>query len=192
MDSEVRKKVEAWKKEAEKQSEEHLEEIEQEKKEEIKESEDFDKDNGSSYDNVDKGTLSDDSDTGCLSTIFSLVVVILGAALRLLWPIIKFIFLYYFIPVLAGETWLMFLASVFAPTGIIPLCIALAVASMLCFVAFWPYGIMVIGLKIKKQITTKEQLYFYGKWFLKGPFAYKDIKKFKEGLTKNNLQTFLL
>ena len=76
----------------------------------------------------------------------------------------------------------MFLPTVFIPTGITPLAIASAIASGLCFMAFWPYGIMVIILKFKKQITTKEQLSFYGKWFLKGPFAYKDIKNFKEGL----------
>ncbi len=119
------------------------------------------------------------SDTGCLSALFGLVVLLFA---KILWPIFKLIFVYYCIPVWAGATWLLFLPTVFIPTGITPLAIASAIASGLCFMAFWPYGIMVIILKFKKQITTKEQLSFYGKWFLKGPFAYKDIKNFKEGL----------
>lgn len=128
---------------------------------------------------------SDSSDTGCVGSFFSLLGLLLMGILKILWFIFKLIFVYYCIPTYASMTWLMFLPAIFIPIGIPYLDIASAIASGLCYVAFWPYGIMLIIYKIKKQITTKELLGFYGKWFLKGPFAYKDLSVLKKNLNSN-------
>lgn len=187
MDSEVRERMAEYKKKAQERidefEEERKREFEEERKGEFEENGPSRRDYGRSNDSdyvTPKHSSSSDSDDGCLGALFGLVFTIIGAILKLLWPICKIVFLYYCIPVLAGWTWLVFLPIAFVPTGIVPLAVAAAVAAGACFVAFWPYGIMVLTLKVKKQITTKQQLSFYGKWFLKGPFAYKDLKEFKE------------
>lgn len=109
---------------------------------------------------------SSSSDTGFLSEIFGLVVIIIGAILKIL-PYIWW----------GSMTALVPLVMVAGPFVLI-----LAIISVLCHIAFYPYCIMLILYRIKKQISTKTMFIHLGKWFKKGPFAYKDIIALKDSV----------
>ena len=120
---------------------------------------------------------SGDSDTGCLSCLIFLAI---GGLLKLLWPIIEIIIFYYIIPVFSSMTWFVFVHMLFGATGLVPLLFVGAIVIGICFTTFIPYWFSLVKYRVKKQITTQQVLSYYGKWFLKGPFAYKEIRVLKE------------
>jgi len=126
--------------------------------------------NGSS----DPTPINNSSDDGCLG---GLVAIILTGIIK----IIKAYFLYYFVPIqviaatLLGYGFMLFFAIIGLPSialVIIYVCVALMLISI-------PYWVILFAQKRKKRMGWGETFKYYGKWFLKGPFAYKDIMKLK-------------
>lgn len=125
---------------------------------------------------------SSHSSNSFLGSILSLISAIL---MFIIFVIVPFVFIYVLIPVLSGMTWLYWIIIPFAATGIIPATIILGVIVIIFQNAFYPYWIMLIIYRAKKQITTKKMLSLYWKWFLKGPLAYKDIITLRNEIRNN-------
>ncbi len=180
MDSEVREKVAAYKKDVDERVEEHVEEQRREYEEEQR-----NKENDYSYrenNNTSSTTTyssSDSSDTGCLSTLFSLVFVVIGAIFALLWPILKIFINAFWLTPLIGASWIgfgcCFLVILSAPVGVIPLVVVLVTICCVIEIAFFPYWLILMWQKIKKYLNWKEVWSYYVKWFFKGPVAYVEL-----------------
>ena len=136
---------------------------------------------------VDVATSStSDTRTSFSGGIFTLIFGTLGAILGfVVYKAIPFLFTYVIAPDWVGRTWIIFVGIMFLGIGVEPVALAFAYISIICQLAFYPYWIMLIVYRVKKQITTKTMLSFYWKWFLKGPFAYKNIITLKKGMENN-------
>lgn len=120
------------------------------------------------------------SDTGCLSTLFSMVFVVIGAILKLLWPVIKFLAVWFYLPMYVAPTLVGFIAMLFFAIIGLPM-VSMGIAFALTALEFIsiPYWVVLFIQKRKKCMTWKETFKYYGKWFIKGPWAYKDIIELK-------------
>ncbi|MCI8589376.1 MAG: hypothetical protein HFE77_01505 [Clostridiales bacterium] len=119
-----------------------------------------------------------DSDSSFLEVIFSLLVYLVA---RIIWPVISFLFVYWTIPMTSSLTWLIWpmgFSGMVSPLLMIPI----AILMVICHISFYPYWIKLIIFKVHKQITTKIMLKMYWKYFLKGPFAYKDMKVLQDSM----------
>ena len=131
-------------------------------------------------DNKDKHTPSPSCEGGCLSALFNLVVAIFGAILKLLWPVIKFFTVWFWLPMYVAPTLVGFSAMLFfAISGMET--VALGIAFVLIGLEFIsiPYWVILFFKKMKMKMLWKETFKYYGKWFIKGPWAYKDIIELK-------------
>lgn len=182
MDSEVREKVAAYKKEVDERVEEHVEEQRREY-----EAEQRNKENDYSYrenNNTSSTTTyssSGSSDTGCLGSLFSLIGLLIMGILKLLFYFYKFVFLYLVFPVWSTAT--VYYFSILIITGILGVLPAIAlvlgvIESVLVLISL-PYWVILFIQKKKRRMTWKETFKYYGKWFIKGPWAYKDIIELK-------------
>lgn len=143
---------------------------------------DKDSENGDSTSVSSSGASSE---TGFLSAIFAL-----------LWGIISFLFVvvipFYFVYILApsylGLSWVGLLCAVlsilFASTGIVPLAIPFILVFSIIETLFGIYWVLVIIIKIKTRCTRIDVLKLFGKWFLKGPFAFVDVANI---MSENNI-----
>ena len=125
------------------------------------------------------------SDSGCLGAVFAL-----------LWGIISFLFVvvipFYFVYMLApsylGFSWVGLLCAVlsilFVSTGIVPLAIPFILVFSIIEILFGIYWVLVIIIKIKTRCTRMDVLKLFGKWFLKGPFAFVDVANI---MSENNI-----
>ncbi len=109
--------------------------------------------------------------------IFDVILAILAFVFMLIFKAVRFLAVYFFAPLLSGRTWLFIIYVAFAAIGILPLTIALAIVTEIILVSFYPYWGLLIAKKVKKEIDLKEMLRFYRLWFIKGPFAYKELLK---------------
>ena len=179
MDSEVREKVAAWKKENEERREERLEELEEEKKEEFRASDDFDDDSSSSHDNGYRDTRvssGESSDTGCLPTLFSLVFFLIAGLFKCIFYFYKFMLLHFMIPLYASVTiYSLVVILLCAVLGFVPGSILFSCCSAAVWIISIPYWVVLFIHKRKIKMTWKKTFKYYGKWFLKGPVAYADL-----------------
>ncbi len=92
--------------------------------------------------------------------------------------IFNLVFLYYLLPHAAGVTIYMFalllLVPLLGPIAGIPG----AVIGGVCFLLSVPYWFRLLRAKFKLRLKWKQVLPYYLKWFLKGPWAYRDLKVF--------------
>lgn len=178
MDSEVRERVASWKKE----NEVRREELEQEQRK----YEENVTDHSTTYERTTTTrtttySSSGGSDTGCLGTLFSLIGFLIMGLFKLLFYFYKYMFLYFFIPFYSSVT-VYGLASVILfgiALGLEFFMLPLAILEMVVFFISIPYWVILFTQKRKRQMKWKETFKYYGKWFVKGPWAYKDIIELK-------------
>ncbi len=124
---------------------------------------------------------SGDSDTGCLGTLFSLIGLLIMGLFKLLFYFYKFVFLYLVFPVWATATVYYFVIFIItAVLGVLPaIALVLGVIESILVLISFPYWVILFSQKRKRQMNWKETFKYYGKWFIKGPWAYKDIIELK-------------
>ena len=155
-----------------------LEELER-KRENDKRNESQNNSNNTTKNDSDKKT--DDSED--LGIIGQIITFILFTVLKIVWYVFRFAMVYYCIPSLASFSWFILLPSVFIYIiPFPPLAIVSAAAGVLCQMAFLPYCIMLFIYRIKNKILIRDLLRFYRIWFVKGPFAYKDLSELRSKL----------
>ncbi len=148
------------------------------------------REDGSITDKYDIGTQgrvdvpnssSGSSDSGCLSSLLSLVVLVIGGLLKLLWPLIKIYFIAIWLPCVVAPSlfgWASgMLAILCVPVGLMLFTYLFVAITGVPFFLFMPYWAVLMWQKIKKQMTWKEVCSYYWKWFLKGPFAYLELTR---------------
>ncbi|MBE6734043.1 MAG: hypothetical protein E7563_01705 [Ruminococcaceae bacterium] len=121
------------------------------------------------------------SDTGCLGSIFSIIGFLLMGAIKLIFYFYKFIFLYLFFTIFATVTIFYFIILILsAVTGILPgIALGLGVFGTVLVASSLPYWVILFTQKFKRKMKWKDTFKYYGKWFIKGPLAYKDIIELK-------------
>lgn len=129
---------------------------------------------------------SSSSDSG--GSILGGILTLIGTIILLILKLIPYYFAYFTIPMMAGTT-----IYCLAGAGILgvalgyePLAIALGVASMILFFSSIPYWIILFIQKHKQKLKWGRTFKYYGLWFIKGPFAYKDIIALKNQIKNND------
>lgn len=183
MDKEVREKVAAYKKETKERVEKLVEENKREYEgrkntsdEPISSEPDSSKVYVASSSTIQaEENSSGDGEIGCLAMIFGIV----GVAFLFVLKIIPFFLMYYFMPGWMSYTFIGLPIMIGLFLGAIEMgkIIALLLIAML-FSAI-PYWVMLFIQKRKRKMKWGETFKYYMKWFVKGPFAYKDIMALK-------------
>lgn len=143
---------------------------------------DKDSENG---DSTSVSSSSASSETGFLSAIFALLWGIISAIFVY---VLSPFFVYLWIPTVLGISWIgfigAFLTILCASLGLVPLAIPFIILVSIIELLFYVYWVLVIVVKIKTHSTRKEMLKLFGKWFLKGPFAFVDVANI---MAENNI-----
>lgn len=121
------------------------------------------------------------SDTGCLGSIFSLIGLLIIGLFKLIFYYYKFALLYLMFPIWSTVTVYCFsIVIIIGILGVSPdiVLVLSVIASVLVLISL-PYWVILFIQKKKRRMTWKETFKYYGKWFIKGPWAYKDIIELK-------------
>ena len=123
---------------------------------------------------------SADSDTGCLGASFSLIGLVIFTLPKLLFYYYKFMFLYFIFPAFSAAT-AYFWGALILIVAVFPAAIPFlgAIEPVLIAISL-PYWIILFKQKRKRKMKWKETFKYYGKWLIKGPWAYKDIIELKK------------
>ena len=123
---------------------------------------------------------------GFLEAMIKLVLLIIVTIIKIIRPIIKPLALYYMVPTMVSMTWVSFALIFLSAIGLPPILAFIVMPIM--EICFFPYWISMIIHGVRKHVTTRQLLSYYGKWFLKGPLAYKDLMALKAQLDNQNSQ----
>lgn len=151
------------------------------------------RDDGTITDKYDIGTYgkvdvsnssSGSSDSGCLYSLFYFIGFLLRKIIIMIFiclkVIVKYAFLYYMLPFYASVTIYYLIAGVLSILLLLStLGIVFGIIDLFVVAISIPYWIILFIQKRKRKMTWKETLKYYGKWFIKGPWAYKDIMELK-------------
>ena len=114
---------------------------------------------------------SGSSEVDLLSIIVGLIVILI--------KIIPALFMYFLLPLLLSQT-IWFFLFIFLSAPLIGFNPFIAYGGMvIMYVVALPYWYILFAKKRKKHMTWKETFKYYRKWYIKGPWAYKDINELK-------------
>lgn len=114
---------------------------------------------------------SGSSEVDLLSIIVGLIVLLI--------KVIPALFMYFLLPLLCSQT-IWFCLFIFLSAPLIGFNPFIAYGEMvIMYVVALPYWYILFAQKRKKRMTWKETYKYYRKWYIKGPWAYKDINELK-------------
>ena len=128
-----------------------------------------------SFDGTRNVSVSSNSseDSGFIEVLLGIIMII-GMAL---FKIVKFLYIYFFIPYASAIPWYAIIMSLLAFVGFPQ--VVLSVMLITFIISFIPYFVILIYRKIKGQISLDEMFVYYAMWWLKGPYIYYEMYKKK-------------